>query len=102
VLSEAEMPDLTRERLAELLVKRPVIKDGQLDVEATTLAVREAVKAELTYLAQVAGGTGQIKGMGSNGAVSPVWQEQAEKQLASGLGRLGLSESAAATAARGR
>lgn len=102
VLGESDMPDLTRERLAEQLVKRPVIRDGQLDAEATTQVVREAVKAEMTYLAQVAGGTGQIKGMGSNGAISPAWQEQAEKQLAGGLGRLGLSESAAAVAARGR
>jgi hypothetical protein len=102
VLAESEMPDLTRKRLLDELVKRPVIKEGQLDREATTLAVREAVKAELTYLAQATGGTGQIRGMGSGGGVSPQWQEQSEKKLAGGLARLGLSEAAATTAARGR
>jgi hypothetical protein len=101
VLAEVEMHDFVRERLVEELIKRPVIKDGALDREATTQVVREAIKRELTYLAQ-ASGTGQIKGMGSGGGVSPQWQEQSEKKLAAGLGRLGLSESAATTAARGR
>lgn len=102
VLNESEMPDLVRERLAEDLVKRPVIKDGQLDVEATTQIVREKVKSEMTYLAQVAGGNGQIKGMGSGGVTSPQWQEQAESRLAKSLGRLGLSDKAATSAASGR
>lgn len=102
VLAESEMPDLTRKRLSEDLIRRPAIKDGLFDREAMTMQVREAVKAELTYLAQATGGTGQIKGMGSNGVVSPAWQAQAEKSLAGGLARLGLSEAAASTAAHGR
>jgi hypothetical protein len=102
VLAEAEMPDLTRKRLSEDLIKRPVVKDGALDRDTMTLQVREAVKAELTYLAQATGGTGQIKGMGSNGVISPQWQAQAEAGLADGLKRLGLSDAAASTAARGR
>jgi hypothetical protein len=102
VLAESEMPDLTRKRLADDLIRRPALKDGQLDRESMTTQVREAVKAEMTYLMQATGGNGQIKGMGSNGVVSPAWQEQAEKGLAGGLGRLGLSEAAAQSAARGR
>jgi hypothetical protein len=102
VLAETEMPDLTRKRLLDDLVKRPIIKEGQLDHEATTLAVREAVKAEMTYLAQATGGTGQIRGMGTNGVTSPQWQEQAEAKVAASMRRLGLSETAATAAAHGR
>lgn len=102
ILSEAEIPDLTRRRLADDLIKRPALKEGALDREAMTTLIHEAVKAEQTYLAQVVGPNGRIVGMGSPGEISPAYREQAEKSLAGGLGRLGLSEAAATTAARGR
>lgn len=102
ILAEAEIPDLTRKRLAEELIKRPALKDGQLDRDATTTLVREAVTAEQTYLAQVVGSNGRITGMGSGGTISPQWQAQAEGKLASGLQRLGLTEAGAQRAAAGR
>jgi hypothetical protein len=66
-LAKTDLPEVTQVRLAEALGKSPPIKEGHLDKEAFTTAIDEAVKAEVAYLAEVKG-TGQIKGMGGNGA----------------------------------
>jgi len=65
-LAKVEMPDITRERLTEALSRNPPVEDGQLDEVALAETVEAGTTAELAYLAEVRG-SGQIKGMGSNG-----------------------------------
>jgi hypothetical protein len=102
VLAGINLPDASRARLAESV--QPIIKDGALDVEATTAAVRESAKAEGAYLAQL-GGAGAIVGMGESlqeSAADEVKPEVAVSRMAEGFAELGLSESAAKAAAQGR
>lgn len=99
-LAKIEMPDLTRARLAEAQGRKPVVVDGKLDREAFATQVREAATAELAYLAE-ATGAGRITGMGSSGNEG-LRDEDAEKRLAGAFLELGLSESLAQKAARGR
>jgi len=66
-LEKVEMPAMTRTRLRENLAAQAPVTDGQLDQEAFSTIIDEAVKAELEYLAKVLG-TGAIKGMGSAGS----------------------------------
>jgi len=99
-LAKIEMPEPTRNRLLEAQVKRPVVKDGKLDTEAYATQVREAATAELAYLVE-ATGAGRIVGMGgsSEAAASP---EQVEQRLNEAFRELGLSDSLAERAAKGR
>ncbi|MCX6024012.1 MAG: hypothetical protein NTZ05_20230 [Chloroflexi bacterium] len=105
-LAKIEMPDMTRTRLRESLAGNPPTKDGELDTTAFATRIEEAAKAELAYLAGVTGaGSGRITGMGSGGGSfggAPVTVEESEKELAEAFRGLGLSESAAKTAAGGR
>lgn len=96
-LGRMEMPEMTRARLTEVLASRPVLKDGKLDVDATKARIAEAAKDELAYLAGVTG-SGRIAGMGSQpaGAANAV---EAGGKLEAAMLKLGLSESAAKTAA---
>lgn len=96
-LGKVEMPDLTRTRLLESLSRNPVVKDGKLDKDEYAKKITEAVKAEMDYLAQVTK-SGAIRGMGSG----DVKLEEVEKTLQESFARLGLSESAAKIAAKGR
>jgi hypothetical protein len=104
-LRKAELPDVTKVRLAESLVKNPPTKDGVLDSEAFTVQITEAIKAEAKYLSEVTG-SGRIQGMGSSGSPlsgePPEAAEDALKGLQSGFSRLGLTESVASKAASGR
>ena len=101
-LAKVEMPELTRTRLVESLSKNPVVKDGTLDKDKFGTKTTEAVKAEMEYLAKVTG-SGQIHGMGeSAGGAGEVKLAEVEKILENSFLRLGLSEGAAKTAAKGR
>ena len=95
-LAKVEMPDITRTRLTEALAAKPVLRDGTLDKEGYEAAIKEAVKAEIEYLAKIAR-AGNVRGMGPS-----VPSETASKDLADAFRRLGLSESAAKVAAAGR
>jgi hypothetical protein len=102
VLAGINLPDASRARLAESV--QPVIKDGALDVEATTAAVREAAKSEGAYLAQL-GGTGAIVGMGESlqeSAASEPKPEETHASLTESFSALMGNEKAAAVAAKGR
>jgi len=97
-VGKADLHDATRIRLVEQLVKAAPIKDGKLDTEALAVQVEEAVKSEVAYLAAITG-SGQIRDMGG----APVnGGEVKEADLAAAFRRMGLSESAAKSAAQGR
>ena len=101
-LSKVEMPELTRTRLVESLAKNPVVKEGSLDKDEFGKKITEAVKTELEYLAKVTG-SGQIHGMGESvSETGEVKLAEVEKTLENSFLRLGLSEGAAKTAAKGR
>ena len=80
-LAKVDMPDLTRERLANSLAKNPPTDEGKLDAEALGARIQEAVKAELEYIAQISG-TGKVRGMGSgNGGSAGAELKEAYKNL---------------------
>ena len=93
----AELPEITRKRLTEALGTNPVVVDGALDRDATKAAIEEAVKAEIAYLAEVTG-SGRVHGMGATQEQQTDHTAELEAQFLA----LGLSESAAKTAAQGR
>jgi len=101
-VKEAKVPEITKARIIEALAKAPVIKDGRLDVEATTAKIEEAIKAEADYLAKVTGG-GKIAGMGGKAPESGgVTVAEAETRLVEEFMSFGLSEAQAKAAAKGR
>ena len=93
----AELPEITRKRLTEALGTNPVVVDGALDRDATKARIQEAVKAEIAYLAEVTG-SGRVHGMGATQEQQTDHTAELEAQFLA----LGLSESAAKTAAQGR
>jgi len=104
-VATANVPDVTKARLVESLSVNPPVKDGALDTETYATRIAEAVKAEVEYLTKAAGyGSGRIEGMGGTAHVHPleVKAEENQSKLNAAFQRLGLSESAAAVAAKGR
>lgn len=102
-LAKVNLPTVTRVRLGESLAKHAPVKDGKLDIEAFQQAIREAVDAEISYLAEAAG-MGKIRGMGGAADVSGEHAnvEEAEAVLEEAFQTFGLSERAAKSAAVGR
>ena len=103
-LTEISLPNATRKRLIENLAKgAPSNEEGAVDKEAPAEAISEAVKAEAAYLTEVAG-LGKITGMGGDGDQGD--DDEAEAEVAETLEKafqdLGLAESAAKIAAKGR
>jgi hypothetical protein len=101
--SIVNLPDITKARLIESLSKNPPMKEGVLDREAFTKAIQEAVKSEVKYLESVLG-KGQIRGLGesTNDDAQEETPEKLEESLAGSFAALGLSETAAKIAAKGR
>lgn len=97
------LPDVTKTRLVESLAKNPPMKDGALDRDMFKTAIEEAVKAEVKYLETVLG-KGQIRGLGESQDVEEGEEasEKVEESLEASFSALGLSETAAKHAARGR
>lgn len=95
-----ELLPMTRDRLYKECVKTPPIKDGKLDEAALITRTEDAIRHELSYLAGVVGG-GRIVGLGES-KPRELTEADVESELASVFGRIGLSESGAKTAARGR
>lgn len=100
-LAKIDLPQATKDRLAESLPGQATLKDGALDEAAFSTVIEAAVKAEGEYLKSVGIGTGRISGMGS---AAPAQMSEAETQakLVAGFQALGMSESAAKIAAEGR
>ncbi len=84
------------------VVKRatPVLKDGEIDLDATKAAVEKDAADEADYLSRAGIGRGRVSGMGSSEAGDADGATQAA--LDANFARMGLSESAAKSAARGR
>lgn len=66
-LAKQDIPETTKARLVESLTKNPPIKDGELDEETYKATIEEAVKAEMAYIAELAG-AGAVRGMGGGAA----------------------------------
>jgi hypothetical protein len=88
-LVEADLPDLTRQRLAKQLINPPVA-DGAIDEAAYTVAIAVAVTEARAEIAAISGQTGKITGQGS----APAQQagpniEEARKRQDAALAELG-------------
>lgn len=103
VLEVTKLPEITQNRLVESLAKNPPMKEGALDKEVFTARIQEAIKAEVKYLESVLG-TGQVRGLGESGADGEEGDAdtQVEESLTESFSALGLSESGAKIAAKGR
>lgn len=104
-LGRETIPDITKARLVEALaVNPPVTQTGELDRAGFATRVSEAVKAEVAYLTQAAGyGNGRIEGMGGGPEITPEHKpEEIQAKMKESFQRLGMSESAATVAAKGR
>lgn len=84
-LKAVTLPDLTKKRLTESLVKAPVVKDGKLDVDGYKAAIEAAVKAEADYLAKVTE-SGKIVGMGA-GEPAPVKLQESWERFYAAQGK---------------
>lgn len=102
-LVKIDLPAITRTRLAESLAKAAPVKDGVLDMDAFSAQITEAVKAEVKYLSEAAG-LGRIRGMGNSDDENADKMQASESAavLVDAFQTLGLSESAAKSAAAGR
>ena len=104
VLAKSSLPDVTKTRLTENLAKGAPVKDGKLDKEAFATQIAEAVKAEVKYLTE-ATGLGKITGLGEGAEDEGEEEEQNDKlqeSLKASFETIGLSETAAEKAAKGR
>lgn len=100
-LAKIKIPDATKSRLAESLSQSAPVKDGVLDKDAFEKQIAEAVKAEVKYLVEAAG-LGQIRGMGETVKGEEFDEARAEGELTAAFAGMGLNESAAIIAAKGR
>jgi len=100
-LAAVELPQVTKSRLIRNLAANPPIKEHALDKEAFKTQIVEAVKAETAYLVEVAG-IGKITGMGGGSPAAEPKPEDIEKGLTEAFERIGLAESTAKLAAKGR
>lgn len=69
-LSATDLPDAARTRITESIVANvPTVADGQVDTNALTARINEAIERERTYIASIreAAGEGQPNGLGGNG-----------------------------------
>ncbi len=100
-----QVSDLTKKRISEALSKNPPVKDEKLDRDTFENQIKETVKAEIDYLAQITG-AGKVTGSGgSSSQGSHEVQESADvlhKRRVERFKRQGLSEAAAEAAAKGR
>lgn len=98
--ADDELLPITRDRLFEAQIKNPPMADGALDEAALIERVQDAARVEKSYLAATTG-SGRITGMGST-VRHELTEADVQQELAGVFGTIGLSESGAALAARGR
>jgi hypothetical protein len=99
-LAGADLPNVTKTRLARELVKSAPVKEGKLDLAALDAQITEAIKSETAYLVEVTGG-GKITGMGSATVTEPKPEESLASMKESYMA-LGYAEKTAEIMAKGR
>lgn len=92
-----DLPTISAERLERALIQNPPVKDGALDEAVYLERVDAAIKDEQAYIASLTE-SGRVRGMGASAAPA----DGKEEDLTAALQALGLSESAAKSAAKGR
>ena len=101
-LAGLTLPEQTRTRLTESLSAKPILKEGVLDVQALKVAVAEAAKAEIKYLAE-ATGAGRVTGMGAGEAdLDEAERVNVNKTLVESFVAMGYSKESAEAMAKGR
>jgi RNA polymerase subunit RPABC4/transcription elongation factor Spt4 len=103
-LSGADIPEMAKTRIAESLsMNPPVGDDGVLDKAKFQTKIKEAIADEAKYLSEVLG-AGRVRGFGNSNGDSghELSDKDFQTSLAAEFQRLGLSESNATIAARGR
>ena len=101
-LAEADLPDVTRQRLQRSVAQNPPVVDGKLDEAALRTRITEAVAAETAYLSEAAGWNGSVRGMGGGQAAPQDNRDQVFERMRESFARLGLSEDEIKTAVNGR
>jgi hypothetical protein len=96
-LAGVDIPEPAREAIMARVLVAPPMRDGALDREAFTAAVTEAATAEKAYIDRLTGRC-EVRGICSGTAAAAT----DPSILTATFQRLGLSESAAKTAATGR
>lgn len=101
-LNTAGLPDYAHARIREAVTRDlPVDDKGVLDAEKFAEAAKAAIDAETSYITTVAeaSGAGKPRGLGGSPATG---EQDIDAELERAFAGLGLSESAAKTAATGR
>jgi hypothetical protein len=101
-LAESTLPEVAHAKVIESVtgVNVPLNEEGALDEAALVKSIKSAIDRERDYLTRFAeaAGIGQVRGLG--GGSEP--QVNVESELGGVFASLGMSESAAAVAAKGR
>jgi hypothetical protein len=92
-LAKAELPDMTRDRLAKQLQSNPPIADGKINEADYTVQIETAVKEAQAEIAAITGGNGQITGQGSTATPQGPNLEEAMKRQNAALAELGYGGS---------
>lgn len=100
-LGSVDLPAVTKNRLkAELVNRMPLKEGGALDTAAYETLITAAVKEAAAEI-QLITRSGEIRGMGAS-TPEPLDEAKVNESLTGAFGRLGLNESAAKRAAKGR
>ncbi len=103
-LKEIDLPEITKVRLVEALVKDVIIEDGKIDKDKYIAKIKEAGDVEITYLADL-NESGAIKDMGSSDEGNTDDKEkleEAKKKLNESFIDGGMKKETAELATKGR
>lgn len=108
-LAETDLPEASHPRVRSVVCGNegsaiPLTESGSVDQERLDSAITAAVESERTYIARLAesAGAGLPRGLGETGGDNELTEADLESRLADGFQQMGLSETAAKTAAKGR
>jgi hypothetical protein len=108
-LAESGLPEATWPRVTTVVLGHegravPLTETGAADTDKLDAAITAAVDSEKSYIAALAeaAGTGIPRGLGTAPADGELTEAEFESRLAAQFGSLGLNESAAKIAAKGR
>ena len=103
-LAGLNLPDITRNRLAESCAKNPPVKDGALDKDTLVESVKAAAIEEMKYVESFMGvttGGGKPVGMGLSES-KEITEEDADKALREAFSGFGFSDKALEVVVKGR